>query len=372
MHKLQIMIGAVAVSMIGSSCFALTMKSAPEMGLFKKKKKTVEQPVSDYKKLVGSDSVDVKGVMNVVKKDQDFYLEMPVKLMGRVFLVSNKLQRVPNELNEAGVNRGINYENQCVRFEWDKKKKTVFVRQQRVTPEVDQKDAMAASVENNYIDPLIASLKVEAVALNVYELKLNRGMEYQLLVGVGPTNTFYRRVNVTAAPKNVVKITQNGTILALKRGTAVVTAECGGVKAECSVTVGEFETCTIERNLNGVVETNPVGSVVKGMSYQNMLTVADTENFTLVLTAMRLKTTITSGEDGSMNVTEEWVPVDAGCIVTAKDGASAEFKIASVTENIKITANAAAKPVAAMLCADILPVEVKPLKQADGRFRLET
>ena len=158
------MIGAVAVSMIGSSCFALTMKSAPEMGLFKKKKKKVEQPVSDYKKLVGSDSVNVKGVMNVVKKDQDFYLEMPVKLMGRVFLVSNKLQRVPNELNEAGVNRGINYENQCVRFEWDKKKKTVFVRQQRVTPEVDQKDAMAASVENNYIDPLIASLKVEAVA----------------------------------------------------------------------------------------------------------------------------------------------------------------------------------------------------------------
>ena len=48
MHKLQIMIGAVAVSMIGSSCFALTMKSAPEMGLFKKKKKKVEQPVSDY------------------------------------------------------------------------------------------------------------------------------------------------------------------------------------------------------------------------------------------------------------------------------------------------------------------------------------
>ena len=164
MHKLQIMIGAVAVSMVCSSCFALTMKSAPDMGLFKKKKKTVEQPVSDYKKLVGSDSVNVKGVMNVVKKDQDFYLEMPVKLMGRVFLVSNKLQRVPNELNEAGVNRGINYENQCVRFEWDKKKKTVFVRQQRVTPEVDQNAAMAASVENNYIDPLIASLKVEAVA----------------------------------------------------------------------------------------------------------------------------------------------------------------------------------------------------------------
>ena len=134
------------------------------MGFFKKKKKPEQKPDSEYKKLVGSDSVNVKGVMNVVKKDQDFYLEMPTKLMGRVFLVSNKLQRVPHELNEAGVNRGINYENQCIRFEWDKKKKTVFVRQQRITPEVNANDAMAASVENNYIDPLIASLKVEAVA----------------------------------------------------------------------------------------------------------------------------------------------------------------------------------------------------------------
>ena len=169
-----------------------------------------------------------------------------------------------------------------------------------------------------------------------------------------------------------MKITQNGTILALKKGTAVVTAECGGVKAECSVTVGEFETCTIERDLDGVVETNPVGSVVKGMSYQNVFRVKDTENFTLVLTAMRLETTIASEEDGSTNVTEEWVPVDVGCIVTAKDGTSAEFKMASVTEHIRITANAAAKPVAAMLCADTLPVEVKPLKQAEGRFRLGT
>lgn len=164
MHRMQIILGAFVASLIGSSCQATTLEMIPEMGIFKKKKKVEQKTDSDYKKLVGSDSVNVKGVMNVVKKDQDFYLEMPTKLMGRVFLVSNKLQRVPHELNEAGVNRGINYENQCIRFEWDKKKKTVFVRQQRATPEVNANDAMAASVENNYIDPLIASLKVEAVA----------------------------------------------------------------------------------------------------------------------------------------------------------------------------------------------------------------
>ena len=163
MDKKQILLGALSASLLGSSCYAFALNAAPEMGLFKKKKK-IEQPTSDYKKIVGSDSVNVRGVMNVIRKGEDFYLEMPTRLMGRVFLVSNKLQRVPNELNEAGVNRGINYENQCIRFEWDKTRKAVFVRQQRNTPEVDEKDAMAASVKSNYIDPLIASLKVEAVA----------------------------------------------------------------------------------------------------------------------------------------------------------------------------------------------------------------
>ena len=99
------------------------------------------------------------------------------------------------------------------------------------------------------LHPTMYTLKVEAVALNVYDLKLNRGMEYQLLVGVGPTNTFYRKMNVTAKPRDVVKITQNGTILALRKGTAVVTAECGGMKAECAVTVGAYESFTIERVL---------------------------------------------------------------------------------------------------------------------------
>ncbi len=164
MNNRRIMLGALVASCMATVCGAYAMPS-PMMGLFKKKKK-VEQPVSDYKKITGKDSVEVKGVMNVVRKGDDFYLEIPAQMMGRVFLVSNKLQRVPMELNDAGVNKGINYENQCIRFEWDKARKTVFVRQQRNTPEVSQGDAMAVSVADNYIDPLIASLKVEAVGAN--------------------------------------------------------------------------------------------------------------------------------------------------------------------------------------------------------------
>ena len=91
-----------------------------------------------------------------------------------------------------------------------------------------------------------------------------------------------------------------------------------------------------------------MGSIVAGMSYQNVFNVGHSEKEMLELTV----------EMGGTNVTRS-------CVVMAEDSASAQIKMASVTGNIKITANAAAK-----LCADTLPVEVKPLKRVEGAFRL--
>lgn len=148
-------------------CFAPLAAHAGVNGFLfgkKKEKKETAAPPSQYKKLTGRDSVEMKGLMNVITKGDTILLELPVKYIGREFLVTNKLQRVPKELNEAGVNKGINYENQTIRFEWDGKGKNVFVRQQHLTPEVPPHAAMAVSVSDNYIDPLIASLKVEAVS----------------------------------------------------------------------------------------------------------------------------------------------------------------------------------------------------------------
>ena len=135
---------------------------------FKRKNKKSEEekpaPPSAYKKLTGRDSLAMSGVMNVISKSDTVYLELPVNLLGKPFLVSNKLQQVPVELNESSANKGINYANQMVRFEWDKEGKTVKMRQQRVTPEVPQGSHLARSVADNYIDPIIASMKVEGVA----------------------------------------------------------------------------------------------------------------------------------------------------------------------------------------------------------------
>lgn len=138
-----------------------------QMTFLKRKKKhqePVEKPRSPYQKITGRDSVELNGVMNVFQHDKHYYLEFPASLQGRDFLVTNRLQRVQSELNEAGANKGINYEGQTISFEWSRRDSSVLIRQQRLTPEVPTDDAIAQSVRDNYINPLIAKLKVEAVA----------------------------------------------------------------------------------------------------------------------------------------------------------------------------------------------------------------
>ena len=103
--------------------------------IFRKKKPKSTATPSVYKQLTGRDSVQMLGVMNALQKGDTFYLEFPTKYLGREFLITNKLQKVPLELNEAGVNKGINYENQSVKFEWDKAQNRILIRQQRLTPE---------------------------------------------------------------------------------------------------------------------------------------------------------------------------------------------------------------------------------------------
>lgn len=146
------------------SSTSMEMRAACQIWPFSKKKKKTEKPISAYKRLTGRDSVEMYGVFNVIKKGDTIYYEIPTKLMGREFLVVNRLQRVPSELNESGVNKGINYENQTVRFEWVKRQKRLIVRQQRITPEVPSSAAMAGSVKDNYIDPILANLKIEGMA----------------------------------------------------------------------------------------------------------------------------------------------------------------------------------------------------------------
>ena len=124
---------------------AYAVDSTPDsMGWFRKKKKSEPndsvKSKNEYEKLTGDGSIIHRGMFNVYQKKNDYYFE----------------------LNEAGVNRGTNYENQMVRFEQDKATNKLLIRQSRPLPLAPAGDAISQSVRDNYISPLIAGFKIEA------------------------------------------------------------------------------------------------------------------------------------------------------------------------------------------------------------------
>ena len=228
--------GLIAAFLLGGNCMPVSArKNNPEKTektskdskgkqrkflFFKRKSKKAEDekpaPPSAYKQLTGRDSLAMSGIMNVVSKGDTVYLELPANLLGKPFLVSNKLQQVPAELNEASANKGINYANQMVRFEWDKKEKTVKMRQQRVTPEVPENSYLARSVADNYLDPIIASMKVEGVSpdsasvifkvSDFFNGKKNvlNDVFNDINIGTSPLSELSRIVSVKAYDRSVV------------------------------------------------------------------------------------------------------------------------------------------------------------------------
>lgn len=192
----------------------------------KRKDKKEEAPKkSAYALLTGRDSLKWNGLMNVVSKKDTMFLELPTKLLGKEILVVNRLQRVPKELNESGVNKGINYENQVIRFEWDKKKKTITIRQQRVTPLVDSKDAMAQSVKDNYIDPVISVIKVREVGPDSASVifpvtKLFNGSDaclndvfHSVNISQNPNGSLSRILSIKAHPESVTATSELTTMV---------------------------------------------------------------------------------------------------------------------------------------------------------------
>lgn len=177
--------------------------------------------------LTGIVSVPAKAsdYLGVECRGDSFLIRVPTELMGRVFLVTNRLQKVPKELNEAGVNKGINYQNQSVRFEWDRRADKLYIRQQRVTPEVDRNDRMAVSVSDNFIDPIIASLGIESVepdssAVTFLANSLFNGDETYLNdvfncinIGNSPDTRLSRLLSVKAFGQNLTALSELSTVV---------------------------------------------------------------------------------------------------------------------------------------------------------------
>ena len=182
----------------------------------KKKETTEEVSKTDFEKIASESNLVSRGMFNVYAQDGKYYFEIPASLLQRDMLVVNKLQRVPFELNDAGVNRGTNYETQMIRFEWNKEEKKIRVRQSRPLPESPENDAITRSVRDNFISPLIADFKLEAcnadstsviIQINdIYdgsETSINNVFD-NINLGTSAVKDLSRIMSIKALPNNIV------------------------------------------------------------------------------------------------------------------------------------------------------------------------
>lgn len=159
---------------------------------------------NDYEKIVGPGTITQEGMFRIHKKKNDYYFEIPAKLLNRDMLIVNKLTKVPAVINGSGINKGINYQTELVRFEWNKDENKILVREIQPKPQYPEGDAIGKSVDENYISPLMTSFKIEAYNKDTtaFVIKIN-----DIYNGESPINRFFPNLNVNSSiDKNLSRI----------------------------------------------------------------------------------------------------------------------------------------------------------------------
>ena len=92
-----------------------------------------------------------------------------------------------------------------------------------------------------------ASVSATEVALDTTTKALEPGGSFKLTPTLTPSNTT-DTVAWTSSDNDVATVTEDGTVTAVKTGSAVITATAGNVKAECTVTVSNTHAINVTVN----------------------------------------------------------------------------------------------------------------------------
>ncbi len=167
-------------------------------------KDSVSTKTNIYKQLTDSATIK-KGLFTIYELKNDYYFEIPDSILNREFLVINKILKVPYELNDTGINKGINYQNTLIQFEYDKSTDKLLVRKVRPKPHYPEEDFIAASIEENFISSYIGGLKIEGYNSDStsYIIKIN-----DLYNGKSAIfNDLFKRINIGgSATKDLSRI----------------------------------------------------------------------------------------------------------------------------------------------------------------------
>ena len=86
-------------------------------------------------------------------------------------------------------------------------------------------------------------VRASAIELSDSEKKLNVGKSFTITATVKPDNAWNRTVTWSSSDPSIATVDENGTVTAIAKGEAIITAESAdGVTAECKVTVEKKES----------------------------------------------------------------------------------------------------------------------------------
>ena len=100
-------------------------------------------------------------------------------------------------------------------------------------------DSEESAVANNDFNVIYAPIAVESISLNTSTLSLEYGQTAQLVATVYPSNAFNKGVHFVSDSTDVATVDDNGNIITVGSGTAIITAitDDGDYIAQCQVTV---------------------------------------------------------------------------------------------------------------------------------------
>ena len=133
----------------------------------KRKKKevkadTVAVKKSRYEELIQKAKTR-EGMFKIHRVEKDWYFEINDSLLGRDILIVNKVSGVPYELNDAGLNKGMSYEDRIIRFYKDVAENKVWVTTYNPKITSPEEDAITRSVKDNYRESVIEQFPIEAL-----------------------------------------------------------------------------------------------------------------------------------------------------------------------------------------------------------------
>ncbi|MDY0781234.1 zinc-dependent metalloprotease [Tenacibaculum sp. IB213877] len=127
-----------------------------------KKKDTSKVALKKYEDLIEKATLK-KGMFNIIKLKNDYYFEIPDSLFNREFLIVNKISKVPLPLNEAGLNKGMVFDNKVITFQKDTLLNKVWVRTSNPMVTSPKNDAITQSVQNNFSSSIIEAFTIVSV-----------------------------------------------------------------------------------------------------------------------------------------------------------------------------------------------------------------